>query len=67
MEVTTKEYKGSKTIHRVADFDGGYDPINGFYLSSQMFDASTCAQGVASEGDKKASLLPYDKKVALLP
>ena len=39
MEVTTKEYKGSKTIHRVADFDGGYDPINGFYLSSQMFDA----------------------------
>ena len=38
MEVEIKEYKGSKTIHRATDFDGGYDPINGFYLSSQMFD-----------------------------
>jgi hypothetical protein len=39
MEVAVKEYKGSKTIHRVSDFDGGYDPINGFYLSNRFFKA----------------------------
>ncbi len=39
MEIAVKEYKGSKTIHRASDFNGGYDPVNGFYLSRQMFDA----------------------------
>jgi len=29
--------KGWETSHRVANFDGGFDPVNGFYLSKQMF------------------------------
>jgi hypothetical protein len=31
--------KGWETSHRVADFDGGFDPVNGFYLSKQIFDS----------------------------
>jgi hypothetical protein len=31
--------KGWETSHRVANFTGGFDPIDGFYLSKQMFDA----------------------------
>ena len=40
MPVTYKSLnKHSKTIHRASDFHGGYDPVNGCYLSRQMFDA----------------------------
>ena len=40
MEIAVQEeYKGSKNIHRVSDFKGGYDPVNGFYLSRQIFEA----------------------------
>lgn len=31
--------RGWETSHRVADFDGGFDPANGFYLSKQIFDS----------------------------
>ena len=31
--------RGWETSHRVADFDGGFDPVNGFYLSKQIFDS----------------------------
>jgi hypothetical protein len=31
--------RGWETSHRVANFDGGFDPVNGFYLSKQIFDS----------------------------